>query len=138
MIIKPFNIAHIDIINTKIKYPNLNILKEEIYHLECDEAKTYLIDDRIIFCCGIKWVRQRVGHCWVVPSVYVDKYAKTFYKEIRRLLDEYCLKMGIHRIQTSISDPFVNWIEKLGFHREAVLEKITFDKQDEYLYVKFY
>jgi len=29
-------------------------------------------------------------------------------------------------------------IEKLGFHRESVLEKITFDKKDEYMYVKFF
>jgi len=81
MINKKFNIAHIDLINTKIDYPSLDILKEEVYPLDCDEAKTYIVDDRIIFACGIKWVREGVGHCWVVPSIYVDKYAKSFYIE---------------------------------------------------------
>jgi hypothetical protein len=138
MINKKFNIAHIDLINTKIDYPSLDILKEEVYPLDCDEAKTYIVDDRIIFACGIKWVRQGVGHCWVIPSVYVDKYPKSFYIEINKLLNEYSKKMNIHRMQTTITDDFVNWIEKLGFHRESVLEKITFDKKDEYMYVKFF
>jgi|DEB0MinimDraft_6_1074348.scaffolds.fasta_scaffold12026_2 hypothetical protein len=138
MINKKFNIAHIDLINTKIDYPSLDVLKEEVYPLDCDEAKTYIIDDKIIFACGIKWVRQGVGHCWVIPSVYVDKYPKGFYIEINKLLNEYSKKMNLHRIQTTITDDFVNWIEKLGFHRESVLEKITFDKKDEYMYVKFF
>jgi hypothetical protein len=138
MINKKFNIAHIDLINTKIDYPSLDILKEEVYPLDCDEAKTYIVDDRIIFACGIKWVRQGVGHCWVIPSVYVDKYPKSFYIEINKLLNELSKKMNIHRMQTTITDDFVNWIEKLGFHRESVLEKITFDKKDEYMYVKFF
>lgn len=138
MINKKFNIAHIDLINTKIDYPSLDVLKEEVYPLDCDEAKTYIVDDRIIFACGIKWVRQGVGHCWVIPSVYVDKYPKGFYIEINKLLNEYSKKMNLHRMQTTITDDFVNWIEKLGFHRESVLEKITFDKKDEYMYVKFF
>jgi len=138
MINRKFNIAHIDLINTKIDYPSLDVLKEEVYPLDCDEAKTYIIDDKIIFACGIKWVRQGVGHCWVIPSVYVDKYPKGFYIEINKLLNEYSKKMNLHRMQTTITDDFVNWIEKLGFHRESVLEKITFDKKDEYMYVKFF
>ena len=129
MINKKFNIAHIDLINTKIDYPSLDVLKEEVYPLDCDEAKTYIIDDKIIFACGIKWVRQGVGHCWVIPSVYVDKYPKSFYIEINKLLNEYSKKMNIHRMQTTITDAFVNWIEKLGFHRASVLETIPFAKK---------
>lgn len=139
MISKPFNIAHIDLINTKINYPSIEVLKEEVYPLECDEAFTYIVDDKIIFACGLKWMRQGVGHCWVIPSVYVDNYAKSFYMEVRKLLDELSKKMGFHRVQTTIADNcFVSWIEKLGFHRESVLEKITHDKKDEFMYVKFY
>lgn len=138
MISKKFKIDHIDIINTKLQYHNLDILKEEVYPLECDEAKTYIEDDKIIFACGLKWMRQGVGHCWVIPSVYVDKYAKTFYKEINNLLEEHSRKMNMHRVQTTITEPFVKWIKKLGFHQESVLEKITHDKKDEYLFVKFF
>ena len=140
MINKRFEIAHIDLINTKISYPDLNILKAETYtdYEFGDEAKTYIADDRIIFACGIKMIRKGIGHCWVIPSVYVDDYARSFYKEIKSLLETHVAKMGLHRVQTSITDPFVNWIETLGFKKESVLKQITFDKKDEYMYTKFY
>jgi hypothetical protein len=140
MISKDFDITHIDLINTKIEYKDLNVLKAETYsNYELgDKAKTYIADDRVIFACGIKIVREGVGHCWVIPSVYVDSYARSFYKEIKNLLDTYSLTMNLHRIQTTIQDPFVSWIESLGFKRESILRQITADKEDEYMYVKFY
>ena len=138
MINKKFDIAHIDIINTKIDYYSLDVLKAEVYPFEGDEAKTYIKDDRIIFACGIKTFREGAGHCWVIPSVYVDDYAKSFYQEINFLLETYAKKMKLHRIQTTISEPFVKWIEALGFKRESVLKHITHDKKDEYMYVKFF
>lgn len=140
MISKRFEIAHIDLINTKIDYPDLNVLKAETYtdYEYGDEAKTYIVDDRIIFACGIKMIRKGIGHCWVIPSVYVDGYARSFYKEIKTLLETHAAKMQLHRVQTNISDPFVKWIETLGFKRESTLKQITFDKKDEYMYTKFY
>ena len=140
MINKDFDIAHIDLINLKIKYEDLSLLKAETFPNRNlgDEAKTFIIEDKVIFACGIRMVREGVGECWVVPSVHVDKYAKSFYKEIKQLLSTYSVKMGLHRIHTTIDKQFVNWIEKLGFDRECVLRRITSDKKDEYLYTKFY
>lgn len=138
MISKDFYIDHIDIINHKIPYEDLNILKAEVYPYETDEAKTYIDDDRIIFACGIKLLRQGVGHCWVIPSIYVDKHKVSFVKEINHLLDTYSKKMKLHRIHTTIDEPFVNWIEKLGFKRESILKHMRSDKSDEYMYVKFF
>ena len=53
-------------------------------------------------------------------------------------MNDYTLIMGIHRVQTTITDEFVKWIEKLGFKKESTLKQITFDKKDEYLYTKFF
>ena len=128
MISKPFRADHIDLINTKIKYDSLDILKMEVCPYEGDEALTYIEDDKIIFACGMKMIRQGVAHGWVVPSIYVDNYPKTFYKEMDKLI----------RVQTTIVDEFVKWIEALGFERESTLKQMTFDKKDEYLYTKFY
>lgn len=138
MISKDFKVSHIDLINPKLSYSDIDMLKEEVYPLECDEAKTYIDDDRVIFACGIKWIRKGVGHCWVIPSIYVDKYAKSFYNEITFLLNQYSKKMNLHRVQTSVETSFIRWIEKLGFHQESVLQKVTHDQKDEYMYVKFY
>jgi uncharacterized protein YqgV (UPF0045/DUF77 family) len=138
MISKPFDISHIDLIDTKINYRDLNELKAEVYPFEGDESGTYIEDGRIIFSCGIKMVRPGVGHCWVIPSKYVDNHSRSFFKEISRVLKEYSAKMNIHRMQTTIKDDFVKWIETLGFERESVLKEIGSDRSDEYMYVKFY
>jgi len=140
MISKAFHIAHIDLINTKIEYPDLNVLKAETYtdYEYGDDAKTYIVDDKIIFACGVKMIRAGVGHCWVIPSVYVDDYSVSFYKEVKILLKDYAKRAKLHRVQTNIADPFVKWIEALGFKRESTLKQITSDKKDEYLYTKFY
>lgn len=138
MKIVQFDIAHIDIMNLKLKYRDIEVLKNEVFPLEMEEAKTYIKDDKIIFACGIKWIRQGVGQCWIIPSVYVNKYPKTFVKTIKSLIDIYCKKMNIHRLQASVEEDFIKWIEKIDFKREAVLEKMTQDKKDEYLYVKFF
>lgn len=138
MISKEFRLDHIDLVNLKLTYPSINELKAEVYPFDGDEALTYIKDDRIIFCCGLKLLRRGVAHCWVVPSVYVDKYPKSFYKEIKNLLESYAKKMNIHRVQTSVTDEFIKWIEAIGFERESTLKQITFDKKDEYLYTKFY
>ena len=138
MISKRFDIAHIDLIETKIKYLDINQLKSEVYPFDEDEAKTYIKDGRIIFACGIKMIRPGVGHCWVIPSIYIDDYAKSFYKEIKQLLFDYTITMNIHRMQTTVTDAFVKWIELLEFKRESILKQIAHDKSDEFMYVKFY
>lgn len=138
MISKDFHIDHIDIIEQKIPREDIDMLKAEVYPFETDEAKTYIDDGRIIWSCGIKTIREGVGHCWIIPSIYVDGYKTSFVKEINHLLDTYSRIMKIHRIQTTIDEPFVKWIEKLGFKKESTLKHIKSDKSDEYMYVKFY
>lgn len=135
-----FDISHIDLINLKLKYSDLNTLKAETYCYEDsqDEGKTYTYDDKIIFSCGVKIFRKGVAHCWVIPSIYVDKHKKFFYKEIKNVLHDYCQRHKIHRMQSTIDEPFIKWIECLGFHQESILEKITQDKKDQFMYVKFF
>lgn len=135
-----FDISHIDLINFKLKYDDLNVLKAETYCYEDsqDEGKTYIKDDKIIFSCGVKIFRKGVAHCWVVPSIYIDENKRYFYKEIKKVLHDYCTRHKIHRMQSTIDEPFTKWIEFLGFHQEAVLEKITQDKKDQFMYVKFF
>lgn len=134
MISKPFKIEHLDIINPKTK--DTEEIKQNIS--ESEYAYTFIKDDRIIFCCGIFLVAKGVGICWVVPSIYVDKYARTFYLTIKNLLLEYRSIMNLHRVHTMVDDKFTNWIEKLGFYREATLKQITSDKKDQHLYVRLW
>lgn len=138
--IVPFSISHVDLVNHKIFYPNINALKGEIFIDEeiGEKGVTCLIDDRIIFCCGLKRINSGVAHVWVVPSIYCDSHKIFTYKTIKDLLDKHADAFKLHRIQTTIEPDFVKWIEFLGFERESVLRQVKPDKTDLYLYTKFY
>jgi hypothetical protein len=139
MISKQFHVNDIDLVNHKIKYEDINLLKDDVY--PCynlgDKALTFIDDGRIIFICGIKLFRPGVGQCWIIPSVYVDNYKVSFVKTIRKLIKDNFKAMNLHRLHTTIVDDFVGWIEYMGFKRESVLEKIGSDKTNEYMYVRF-
>lgn len=140
MISKRFDIGHLDIINPKIVYPDMEIVKAETYpsYDLGDDARTYIADDKVIFCCGLKMMRQGVVHCWSVPSIYAEDYQVSYVKEVNSFLNEYVEKNNIHRVQTTILPEFTKWIEVLGFKKESTLKAITHDKKDEFLYVKLF
>jgi hypothetical protein len=138
--IVPFSIDHIDLVNHKIHYPDLAELKSDvfIYEQAGEKGVTCLIDDKIIFCCGLKRINKKVGHVWVVPSIYCDTYKIFTYKTIKELLEKHSKEFSLHRIQTTIEPQFIKWIEFLGFEKESILKQIKADKTDLFLYTKFY
>jgi hypothetical protein len=136
----PFAIDHVDLINHKIKYSSLAELKNEIFIYEDSGEKgvTCLIDDRVIFSCGLKRVNAGVGHVWVVPSIYCDTHKIFTCKTIKHLLEKHAKDFKLHRIQTTIEPEFVKWIEFLGFKKESILKQVKADKTDLFFYAKFY
>lgn len=136
----PFAIDHIDLVHHKIEYPSIAELKNEVFINEgCGEKGiTCLVDDRVIFCCGLKRVNLGVGHVWVVPSVYCDTHKIFTYKTIKDLLEKHAKDFRLHRVQTTIEPEFVKWIEFLGFKKESVLKRVKADKTDLFFYTKFY
>ena len=136
----PFAIDHVDLVNHKINYPSIAELKSEIFICEDAGEKgiTCLIEDKVIFCCGLKRINKGVGHVWVVPSVYCDKYKIFTYRTIKELLEKHAKEFRLHRIQTTIEPEFIKWIEFLGFEKESVLKQVKADKTDLFFYTKFY
>jgi len=136
----PFKTAHIDLINTKIKYEDLDELKEQTFTQEeiGDAAITCVKDDRIIFSCGLRRINSGVAHIWSIPSIYADQNKLLMIKTLTKLLDDHAKRFKLHRVQTSIEPEFVKWIEFLGFERESVLRQVKADKTDLFFYVKFY
>jgi hypothetical protein len=136
----PFAVDHVDLINHKIKYPNIQNLKNEIFISENNGERgiTGLIEDKVIFCCGIKLINSGVGHVWVVPSIYCNTYKIITYKTIKDLLEKHAKELKLHRIQTTIEKSFIKWIEFLGFERESILKQVNEDKSDLFFYTKFY
>lgn len=136
----PFSIDHVDLIKHKINYPSIAELKTKIFIYEeiGEKGITCLIDDEVIFCCGLKKINQGVGHVWVLPSVYCNRYKIFTYKTIKELLEKHAKEFRLHRIQTTIEPEFIKWIEFLGFERESILKQVKADKTDLFFYTKFY
>jgi len=140
MISKDFSVDHIDIINLKLSYPCLFSLKETVFtdYENGDEGRTYIKDDRIIFCCGIRNDKNGVGSCWVIPSIYIDKYKIFFLKELKKLIEEYSKKMNLHRLYTVVLEEFKDYIEFLEFEKEGKMKKFTSDKKDMLMYARYF
>lgn len=129
-----FKIDHLDLIAFKHNKICKNIL--ECFVLE--NAKSFIVDNRIVFVWGLELIRKGVAHCWSIPTIYTEKNKIFIHRKTNLFINKYVQKLNIHRLQTTIDNNNVKWIESLGFKRESVLKKITADKKDEYLYTKFF
>lgn len=129
-----FKIDHLDLISFRDNKICKNIL--ESFSLE--NAKTFIVDNRIVFVWGLEMIRTGVGHCWTIPTIYTQENKIIIHKKTSLFIRKYAKKLNIHRLQTTINSKHIKWIESLGFERESVLKKITADQKDEYLYTKFF
>ena len=140
MISKDFSVDHIDLINLKLFYPDIKLVKEEVYPFYDggDEAKTYIEDDKIIFCCGIKLDGQGIGRAWVIPSVHIDKHKIFFVKTIKKLIEEYSEKMNLRRLYTVVTDEMKDWIEFVGFNKEGELKNFQENGNHVNMYARYF
>lgn len=129
-----FKIDHLDLVAFKYN----KICKDTLEGFSLENAKSFVVDNRIVFIWGLEIIRKGVGHCWSIPTIYTEQNKIFIHKKTNSFIQKYTKKLNIHRLQTTINDNHVKWIESLGFKRESVLKKITADKQDEYLYTKFF
>ena len=129
-----FKIEHLDLVAFKHK----KICKDDLEGFVLENAKSFILDNRIVFIWGLEIIRKGVAHCWSIPTIYAENNKIFIHKKTNLFIKKYVKKLNIHRLQTTIDNSCVKWIESLGFKKESVLKKITFDKKDEYLYVKFF
>jgi len=129
-----FKIDHLDL----IAFKHNKICKDILESFTLENAKSFIVDNRVVFVWGLEMIRKGVGHCWSIPTIYTQKNKILIHKKTSLFIQKYTRKLNIHRLQTTIDNNHVKWIESLGFERESVLKKITTDKKDEYLYTKFF
>ena len=129
-----FKIDHLDLIS----FMGNKICKNILESFTLENAKTFIVDNRIVFVWGLEMIRTGVGHCWTIPTIYTQENKIFIHKKTSLFIRKYAKKLKIHRLQTTINNNYVKWIESLGFERESVLRKITADQKDEYLYTKFF
>ena len=93
---------------------------------------TLLIDGNIICCFGVMECWPGVYEAWLIPSIYVRKYSKTFVKTIKQYIDILQNEYKFWRLQTaSYADNLHDrWMKALGFQEEGRLRKYSINKND--------
>jgi hypothetical protein len=100
-------------------------------------AATLWHDGKIIMCGGIAcgaW--KGLGDIWLIPSGFVNQCPLGVFKTAKRYIDDVIETLDLHRVQATIAESEVKWIEKLGFVREGVMRKFSRNKEDRYLYAR--
>ena len=139
MIIKPFKVEDFD--NIKMK-PDCWAASADRRLIEAYAAAGpgwTLYDDsgEIIVCGGfIAGGWPGIADVWLIPSVSIGEYPLAVVKGVKGFLDATIERHNLYRVQATIMEPEVKWIEMLGFEREGKLRKFGPNKEDKYIYAR--
>ena len=139
-----FEPGHLDIIELPDDGDKQSILnsKESIASINKFNGGciTCMIDGRILYIAAYYPLHRGVYEVFVLSSIYVSKYPKTFHREIVSWLEHLRNEEpDVHRFQThSIADDkHDRWMERLGFVCEGTLKQYTSEKEDRRLWAMF-
>ena len=99
-----------------------------------------LLGDRVLALGGVQPVLPHVGEAWMFAAQGVGRYPIALHKAACRLYDGVLDQGRVTRLQCLVPLAFpeaVRWIERLNFHREAVLKGIAPDGSDMAVYARF-
>jgi hypothetical protein len=110
--------------------------------LQAESGLAYTgIDDEgnIIAIGGVSLLWQGVGSGWVLTSSLITKYKIWTHRIIRDILNSAVKEYDLHRVESIIlknHNVSCKWAERLGFHKEALLEKYDSQKNDYWLFAR--
>ena len=94
-------------------------------------------DDEVIVCGGFVfggW--PGIADVWIIPGQDIGKHPMRVVKEVRGHLNHVIKSLGLYRVQATIMESEVHWIELFGFTREGLLRKFGPNKEDKYIYAR--
>lgn len=105
------------------------------------EGVTVMIGKEIVGCFGVSISWGGVAEATLVPSNTFYRYAKTFTRMSRGLLDVAAETYNLHRIQALCMEKYPKhgrFAEALGFEKEGVLKAYDSQRCDYGVYAKFW
>lgn len=97
-----------------------------------------VVDGKVVGCGGVRILWNGVGEAWAIFSKDIIKYPKEAYYYINKFLHIIIKDQNLHRVQAYVRTDVniaVKYIENLGFKRESMMKKFSYDKKDYYMYV---
>lgn len=128
----PFKPAHLDLIEVR-EADQIHIGAEQMqYVAEAGMSGTVFYDGRVLGIIGWYEHWDGVYEIFMIPSIYVRKYAKTLIPIIKQYLDSLFTVHGAHRLQSTAwaTDEMDRWMEYIGFRCEGTLAQYTKNKVD--------
>lgn len=105
-------------------------------YMESQNAKTLLIDNRVVLCGGTMELWPRRHQCWAYLNARTGKYMLRTTRGAKRIIDA-----AQGRIEATVRvdfEPGHRWMRLLGFKVETpVLARFGPDGRDHVGYVKF-
>lgn len=120
--IVPFKMAHLDIIEIREHEQQILDLNKLNIIADMGNCFTFICDGRIITVYGFYFDMPGVLQVFLIPSIYVKQYAKTFLKYIKSTI-QIPKVLEAHRVQTisRANEETDRWMEYLGFVCEGTL-----------------
>ena len=122
----PFKNDHLDVM--EIRDHERQILSDESHRAmlsSCPISCTGIEGGRIICCGGVIPFLSGNAVIWLVPSVYITQYQKTFQKELQKWLFQVREDLALQRMETEcVADELHDrWMTYLGFTKEGTKKK---------------
>lgn len=101
-------------------------------------AWTIVINDEVITCSGLYPMWPGVYEGWQVPTIRVQNNSYQYAKAYKETLDDAFMGDEVHRVQSYCihDDLHDKWMRFLGFEKEGVMRKYSWDKRDYALYAR--
>jgi hypothetical protein len=122
---KPFQVGHLDLFachpaHKERCYESANYMEQLGQIGQC---ASQIVDGRILYIGAYFHVAPGVVEVFLIPSVYISRYAKSFYRQVKWWLMYLLGQPGVKRLQTwgEDTDQSRNWLSRLGFQQEGLL-----------------
>ena len=133
-----FEIKHIDLMEMRedeaIGIMQMDNIYEKISSAAqvSKECSTFTADGKIICCAGYYELWDGVVEVWIIPSVHVSDYVRSFARVFRDAVDSLINEKGYHRVQTSCANDALHhrWMKWLKMEPEGIMRNYTSYKED--------
>lgn len=139
MIVNPFKIEDFDRMKMKADCWAMSVDRRliEAYLSAGPSWALFDEDDEVIVCGGFifgGW--PGIADVWIIPGRDIGKHPMRVVKEVKNILNNMIKTFELYRVQATIMESEVKWIELFGFMREGLLRKFGPNKEDKYIYAR--
>ena len=98
-----------------------------------------IVNGEVVAVGGVVILWSGVGEAWAVTSSLAEKYFVGFHRATIKNLGRIIRKHRLHRLQATVHERHeksLDWVKRLGFEREGVLQAYGPDGGNYFMYAR--